>query len=86
MCSSDLPDAIDSIVPMAFGTMALDLILKGIYGRLVVLQNGRYNHVPIDVVTSKKKIVDVAKHYDTERLHPIYKDFETLPLFLMASD
>ncbi len=80
------PDAIDSIVPMAFGTMALDLILKGVYGRLVVLQNGRYNHVPIDVVTSKKKIVDVTKHYDTERLHPIYKDFEMLPLFLMASD
>ncbi len=80
------PDAIDSIVPMAFGTMALDLILKGIHGRLVVLQNGRYTHVPIDVVTSKKKIVNVAKHYDTERLHPIYQDFEMLPLFLMASD
>ena len=80
------PDAIDSIVPMAFGTMALDLILKGIHGRLVVLQNGRYDHVPIEVVTSKKKIVNVAKHYDTERLHPIYQDFEMLPLFLMASD
>ena len=80
------PDAIDSIVPMAFGTMALDLILKGIHGRLVVLQNGRYDHVPIEVVTSKKKLVNVAKHYDTERLHPIYQDFEMLPLFLMASD
>lgn len=80
------PDAIDSIVPMAFGTMALDLILKGIHGRLVVLQNGRYDHVPLEVVTSKKKIVNVAKHYDTERMHPIYQDFEMLPLFLMASD
>ncbi len=80
------PDAIDSIVPMAFGTMALDLILKGTHGRLVVLNNGRYDHVPIDVVTSKKKIVNVAKHYDTERLHPIYQDFENLPLFIMASE
>lgn len=80
------PDAIDSIVPMAFGTMALDLILKGIHGRLVVLKNGRYDHVPIDVVTSKKKLVNVAKHYDTHRLHPIYQDFEMLPLFLMASE
>ena len=80
------PDAIDSIVPMAYGTMALDLIMKGINGRLVVLHNGRYDHVPIEVVTSKKKLVNVAKHYDTERLHPIYQDFEKLPLFLMASD
>jgi 6-phosphofructokinase 1 len=80
------PDAIDSIVPMAYGTMALDLILKGTHGRLVVLQNGRYEHVPIDVVTSKKKLVNVPKHYDTERLHPIYQDFEKLPLFIMASE
>jgi ATP-dependent phosphofructokinase / diphosphate-dependent phosphofructokinase len=42
---------------MAFGNLALDLILKGIHGRLVVLSNGRYDNVPIDVVTSKKKIV-----------------------------
>lgn len=80
------PDAIDSIVPMAFGTMALDLILKGIYGHIVVLKDGRYDHLPIEVVTSKKKLVNVAKHYDTHRLHPIYQDFEMLPLFLMASE
>ncbi len=80
------PDAIDSIVPMAYGTMALDLILRGIHGRLVVLQNGRYDHVPIEVVTSTKKLVNVDKHYDIERLHPIYRDFEMLPLFIMASE
>jgi 6-phosphofructokinase 1 len=80
------PDAVDSIVPMAYGTMALDLILKGLHGRLVVLKNGRYDHVPIEVVTSKKKLVNVAKHYDTERLHPIYQDFEMLPLLIMASE
>ena len=80
------PDAIDSIVPMAYGTMALDLILKGIHGRLVVLQNGRYDHVPIEVVTASKKIVNVDRYYDPERYHPYYKDFEMLPLFIMASD
>src|SRR5690242_16530266 len=46
------PDAIDSIVPKAYGNLALDLILKGIHGRLVVLKNGRYDNVPLDVVTS----------------------------------
>jgi ATP-dependent phosphofructokinase / diphosphate-dependent phosphofructokinase len=80
------PDAIDSIVPMAFGNLALDLILKGIHGRLVVLSNGRYDNVPIDVVTSKKKIVDIKKHYNTDRLRPIYESFEMKPLFLMTGE
>ena len=80
------PDAIDSIVPMAYGNLALDLILKGIHGVLVVLKSGRYGHVPIDVVTSFKKVVNVAKHYNTERLRPHYKSFEKQPLFIMASE
>lgn len=80
------PDAIDSIVPMAYGNLALDLILHGIHGRLVVLKNGRYDNVPIDVVTSTKKVVDVKKHYNIERLRPHYKSFEMKPLFLMTSE
>ncbi len=80
------PDALDSIVPMAYGTMALDLILRKIFGQLVVLHNGRYDHVPIGVVTSTKKLVNVNKHYDVQRLHPIYRDFDQLPLLIMASE
>ena len=80
------PDAIDSIVPMAYGNLALDLILNGIHGRLVVLKNGRYDNVPIEVVTSSKKNVIVEKHYDTQRLRPLYKSFEMKPLFIMTSD
>ena len=80
------PDAIDSIVPMAYGNMALDLILKGIHGRLIVLKNGRYDNVPIDVVTSSKKLVNIEKYYNTERLRPSYKSFEMQPLFIMTSE
>ncbi len=80
------PDSIDSIVPMAYGNLALDLILKGIHGRLVVLKNGRYDNVPIDVVTTTKKFVNVEKYYNTERLRPYYKSFEMLPLFIMTSE
>ena len=80
------PDAIDSIVPMAYGNLALDLILSGIHGRLVVLKNGRYDDVPIEVVTSKKKFVDVEKFYNTDRLRPHYKSFEMKPLFIMTSE
>ena len=80
------PDAIDSIVPMAYGNLALDLILKGIHGRLVVLRNGRYDNVPIDVVTSRKKTLDVKKFYHHERLRPTYERFEGAPVFIMTSD
>jgi len=80
------PDALDSIVPMAYGNLALDLILKGLHGRIVVLKNGRYDNVPIDLVTSSKKIVNVAEHYNTERLRPFYHSFEMKPFLLMASD
>lgn len=80
------PDAIDSIVPMAYGNLALDLILKGIHGRLVVLRNGRYDNMPIDVVTSTKKVVNVHKYYNAERLRPYYNTFEMNPLFIMTSE
>jgi ATP-dependent phosphofructokinase / diphosphate-dependent phosphofructokinase len=80
------PDAIDSIAPMAFGNLALDLILQGVSGRLVVLSNGRYSNIPIEIVTSRSKVVNVDKHYNTERLRPFYKSFENQPLFIMASE
>ena len=80
------PDAIDSIVPMAFGNLALDLVLKGVHGRLVVLKNGRYDNMPLDVVTATKKLVNVKEFYDTDRYRPIYENFEMKPLFLMTSE
>ena len=80
------PDAIDSIVPMAYGNLALDLILKKIHGRMVVLKNGRYDNVPIDLVVSSQKKVDIEKFYNIERLRPFYKSMEMLPLFIMTND
>jgi 6-phosphofructokinase 1 len=80
------PDAIDSIVPMAFGNLALDMLLKGLHGRLVVLKNGRYDNVPLDVITGTKKIVNVNQYYNTERYRPKYESFEMKPLFIMTSE
>jgi ATP-dependent phosphofructokinase / diphosphate-dependent phosphofructokinase len=79
------PDALDSIVPMAFGNLALDLILKKEYGRLVSVHKGFYDSVSIESVTSEKKVVVVPKYYNTERLRPIY-DFDGAPLFIMTND
>ena len=80
------PDAIDSIAPMAFGNLALDLLVKGIHGRLVVLKNGRYDNVPLDVITKTKKVVNVKEFYNTERYRPTYESFEMKPLFIMTSE
>jgi 6-phosphofructokinase len=80
------PDAIDSIAPMAYGNLALDLLLTNVHGRLVVLRNGRYDNMPIDVVVATKKVVNVKDQYNTERLRPRYKSFEMKPLFIMTSD
>jgi ATP-dependent phosphofructokinase / diphosphate-dependent phosphofructokinase len=80
------PDGIDSIVPMAYGNLALDLILKRVHGRLVVLKNGRYDNTSIDVVTASKKVVNVKEHYNLDRLRPHYKSFEMKPLFIMTSE
>ncbi len=78
------PDATDSIVPMAFGNLALDLVLEGSSGRLVTLKNGRYDNAPIEVITSFKKVVDISKYYNTERLRPFYKSFRSKPVFIMT--
>ncbi len=80
------PDAVDSIVPMAFGNLALDLILNKKSGRMICLRSGEYDDVPIEIVTSKKKVVDVDKYYDRERLRPLYTSFHQKPLFIMTSD
>ena len=80
------PDAMDSIVPMAFGNLAMDLILQGTSGRLVNIRNGRYDNVPIEVVTSRKKTVDIKKFYNKDRLRPTYERFEGAPVFIMTSD
>jgi 6-phosphofructokinase len=80
------PDALDSIVPMAYGNLALDLILKGVHGRLIVLKDGHYNNVPIDVVTSTQKTVNIEQYYNTERLRPRYRTFEMKPLLIMTSE
>jgi len=78
------PDAIDSIAPMAYGNLALDLLLKGVSGRLVVLQNGHYTDVPLEIVTATKKFVNVKEHYNVDRLRPQFSSFSDKPMFIMS--
>ena len=52
----------------------------------MVLKNGRYDNVPVDVVTASKKVINVKEHYSTERYRPHYRSFEMKPLFLVTSE
>jgi 6-phosphofructokinase len=79
------PDALDSIVPMAYGNLALDLAQQGKSGLLVAVRNGVYDSVPVDEVVGTKKVVDVEHYYETERLRPKYTTFQQKPLFIMTS-
>jgi 6-phosphofructokinase 1 len=80
-------DAIDSIVPMAFGNLALDLVLQQTSERLVSLRHGCYDNVPIEVVTAGcKKVVNVEKYYSIDRLRPKYETFMRQPLLIMTSE
>ncbi|MGH7612551.1 MAG: phosphofructokinase, partial [Gemmatimonadales bacterium] len=78
------PDGVDSIVGMAFGNHALDLVQAGRHGRLVALRKGCYDSVPLETVAATKKIVNVEQHYNADRLRPMYRAFEGLPMFIMG--
>jgi 6-phosphofructokinase len=81
---SGAPDAIDCIVPTAYGNLAVDLLLRGETGRMVALRDGRYGSVPIDEVTATKKVVDVGRYYDTERYRPRYTALELSPMLVLG--
>jgi 6-phosphofructokinase 1 len=88
---SGQPDALDSIVPTAYGNLALDLIAQGISGQMVCIRDGKYDHVSIEAVRKDEKgesikKVNVAKFYDTNRYRPIYQNLMGDPLLIMTRD
>lgn len=79
---SGAPDSLDRMVAMSFGNLAMQLVQRGEYGRMVALQGGKYTTVPIETVLAGKKRVDVEAYYDKENYKPKVKDFMGVPMFL----
>lgn len=75
------PDALDSLAPMAFGNLALDLVLQGKSGMLVAVRDGVYSSIELDAVM-EKKVVDASAFYDASRLRPEYNTFPGRPLLI----
>ena len=63
-------------MPVAYGNIALNLLLEGKSGRLVSLRDGKYGDVDLTEVAATKKRVNIKKHYNPDRLRPEFRNFE----------
>ncbi len=79
---SGAPDALDLMVAVNYGNLAMSLLLAGEQGRMVALQEGKYTHVPVSTVTAGTKRVDVAELYDSEQYRPRVWRVLGKPMFL----
>ncbi len=82
MMRSGAPDSLDRMVAVSYGSLALDQIAMGHRGRMVALHNAIYTTVPLDMVITAKKQVDVTALYDTDAYRPKVRDMLGKPMFL----
>ena len=76
------PDAMDRMVGLAFGALAVQLMSRGENGRMVALKDGRYDHVPIDTLETGRKSVDVPALYDPVLYRAKLMRVEQMPMYL----
>ncbi|MFC1507235.1 6-phosphofructokinase [Thermoproteota archaeon] len=76
------PDALDKMVAISYANLAIDLILKKEFGKMVALKNGKYTAVPIETLTKGVKRVDVKELYDVEQYKPKISQIYGKPMFL----
>jgi 6-phosphofructokinase len=79
---SGAPDSLDRMVAMSFGNLAMQLIRRNETGKMVALHGGKYTTVPVDMILTGKKRVDVPSFYDVDHYQPRVKDFMGVPMFL----
>ncbi len=61
------PSAYDRRMGRYFGIAAVDLIVRGDFGKMVSYRNGRIAAVPLQEAVGRLNLVDVRTQYDTER-------------------
>lgn len=79
---SGAPDSLDRMVAVNFANMAIDLVGKKVSGRMVSLNQGIYTDVPMSVITTGQKRVDVPELYDAEQYRPKVRHVMGKPMFL----
>jgi 6-phosphofructokinase 1 len=79
---SGIPDSLDLMVAVNYANMAIDLFLKGVFGRLVALTRGIYTDIPLSTIATGQKRVDVRELYDVEEYRPKIRHVSGKPMFL----
>ena len=79
---SGAPDSLDLMVAVNFANMAIDLFLKGTFGRMVALSRGIYTDIPLSAITTGQKRVDVRELYDVQEYRPKVLHVGGKPMFL----
>ncbi len=72
----------DLMVAVNYANMAMTLINSGVRGRMMALRDGAYTHVPMSVVGSGVKRVDVDELYDVDEYRPKVRHVLGKPMFL----
>jgi ATP-dependent phosphofructokinase / diphosphate-dependent phosphofructokinase len=76
------PDALDRMVGLAFGGLAVQLLQQKRDGLMVALQGGNYCHVPIGRLEEGNKSVDITGLYDPSTYRAKLMRVEGMPMFL----
>ena len=79
---SGAPDALDRMVAISFANLAMELIEKREFGRMVALRDGKYTHVPAGLSSQGVRTVDVGQLYDAEAYRPRVSSMLGQPMFL----
>jgi 6-phosphofructokinase len=79
---SGAPDSLDLMVGLNFANMAMDLVIRKEFGRMVALRNGMYANIPLSHTTTGIKRVDVDALYDVDEYRPKVHDVDNKPMFL----
>ena len=76
------PDALDRMVAISYGNLAMDVLLKGQSGQMTALIEGRYTLTPINTIMQGTKRVDVKELYDESSYRPRVENMLGKPMFL----
>ncbi|MCY4371389.1 MAG: 6-phosphofructokinase [bacterium] len=76
------PDIVDLMVGFNYGTMAAELLLSEVSGRMVALQGGVYTTEHLSVLAQGARTVDVDSFYDVENYRPDVRALDGKPMFL----
>jgi len=76
------PDALDRMVAISYANLAVDLVSRKKFGKMVALRDGRYTYVSIETLGQGLKRVDVEELYDPVQYRPKVVDLLNKPMFL----